>query len=100
MWLQLYFYSVKVNGILILIIIIIFIEYKESMTNNQTTNKDVQVRAELGHLRPAHLKHACRDSLTEKFDNIKIKTLSDKLFHMLSTRLKMKCFFTRFCVNV
>ena len=58
-----------------IIIVIIFIECKESMTNNQTINKDVQVRARVGHLRPEHLKHACRDSITERFDNISIKNI-------------------------
>ena len=43
--------------------------------NNQIINKDVQVRAGVGHLRPAYLKHACRDSITEKFDNITIKNI-------------------------
>ena len=45
------------------------------MTNNQTINKDVLVRAGVGHLRPAHLKHACRDSITERFDNISVKNI-------------------------
>ena len=61
--------------IIIIAIIIIFIEYKESMTNNQTINKDVQVRAGVGHLRPAHLKNACRDYITERYDNISIKNI-------------------------
>ena len=45
------------------------------MTNNQTINKDLLVRAGVGHLRPAHLKHACRDSITERFDNISVKNI-------------------------
>ena len=63
-----YIYIIKYN-------IIIFIEYEESLTNNQTINKDVQARAGVGHLRPAHLKHACRDYITERFDNISIKNI-------------------------
>ena len=45
------------------------------MKNNQTINTDVQVRAVMGHLCPTHLKHACRDSITERFDNISIKNI-------------------------
>ena len=45
------------------------------MTNNQTIHKDVQARARVGHLRPTQLKHACRVSITERFDNIGIKNI-------------------------
>ena len=45
------------------------------MKNNQTINKDVQVRAGVGHLCPAHLKNACRNSITERLDNISIKNI-------------------------
>ena len=45
------------------------------MTNNQTINKEVQVRAGVGHLRPAHQKQTCRDSITERFDNSQVVAL-------------------------